>query len=287
MGTWGPGNLRFDRMLATIGDPVSGPTMTRICLAALLVIACGSRRPGPAAGDSPPERCCCRQVDGDDQAVAPRSASGPHKVLVVTEDNLYLEGAMLTLDDIEVRKLTPAAYAADPERAYADVHVGVFDDYTPNEVPPLHAIYFHPDQAGSPIPVSGTVEGSPRITDLAEDHPVMRWVTLSDVGFGASRVFAPRRDHGEVALATSAHGVVIAARYDRGRKIVAVGFSLGDSDLVLRTAFPLLLINTFDWFASDAEQERFEPRSVDACEGDAGGVCVAMEHCQSPSDGPR
>ena len=48
------------------------------------------------------------------------------------------------------------------------------------------------------------------------------------------------------------------------------------------------LINTVDWFASnDAESQLFEPLSVDECEGDAGGVCVAMESCQSPPDEPR
>ena len=53
-------------------------------------------------------------------------------------------------------------------------------------------------------------------------------------------------------------------------------------------AFPLLLVNTFDWFASDdTESQLFEPLSDDECEGDAGGVCVAMANCQSPPDDPR
>jgi hypothetical protein len=42
-----------------------------------------------------------------------------------------------------------------------------------------------------------------------------------------------------------------AIRTSRARvahKILEVGFSLGDSDLTLRTAFPLLLFNSLDWF---------------------------------------
>lgn len=268
--------------------------VTRICLAAVIVAGCSSKGSAPAAGDKTPapgaandktpapvaaneapQRCCCKHVDDDGDAEPAR------KVLIVAEDGLHLEGAMLTIPDVEVTKLTPAEYGADPERAYADVQVVVFDDYTPEGVPPRHAIYFHPDEAGSPIPVSGTVERSPRITELAEDHRVMRSVTLSEVNIGASRVFAPRSEEGEIALATSVRDVVIAARSGGGRKIVEVGFALDDSDLVLRTAFPLLLLNTLDWFAADdTERERFEARSVEDCEGD-GGVCVAMASCGS------
>jgi len=44
---------------------------------------------------------------------------------------------------------------------------------------------------------------------------------------------------------------VIAARREGSRKIVAFGFSLGSTDLTMRVAFPLLLVNALDWFAGD------------------------------------
>ncbi len=252
-------------------DAIGGYTMVGICFAVMFG-ACSNKGSAPVAGDKAPahaadvpQRCCC-EVDDDEIA---------RKVLIVAEDGLHLEGAMLTMAELEISKLTPGEYVADPERAYDDVQVVVFDDYTPAEVPPVHAIYFHPDEVGSPIPVSGTVERSPRITEIAEGHAVMRGVTMSEVTFGSSRVFAPGSE--DVALATSVRDVVIAARSAGGRKIVEVGFSLGDSDLVLRTAFPLLLSNTLDWFA---DSPRLEQRSVDECER-AGGGCVAMASCGS------
>ena len=189
----------------------------------------------------------------DDEAFALLPERKKQRVLLVTTDNLYLEGAMLVYDNIEVFKVTPAEYDAAPETLVAEVDVVVFDDHTPKAPPPppVHALYFHPSAEGSPIPITRTIARPPRITEVAEDHPVMRWVTLADVNFDATSVFAPRREQGEVALARSVRDVVIAAKREGGRKILAVGFSLGGTDLTLRVAFPLFLVNALDWFAGD------------------------------------
>ena len=44
--------------------------------------------------------------------------------------------------------------------------------------------------------------------------------------------------------------MAIAKREGR-RKIVAFGFSLTGTDLMMRVAFPLLFVNILDWFAGD------------------------------------
>jgi len=50
---------------------------------------------------------------------------------------------------------------------------------------------------------------------------------------------------------------IVAARRDGKRKILAIGFSLpangrdSATDMPLRVAFPMLLVNTLDWFAGD------------------------------------
>src|SRR5690606_38259052 len=130
--------------------------------------------------------------------------------------------------------------------------VVVLDEHAPAAVPPAptHLIYFHPTGEHSPFPVRRTVS-VPRVTEVDENHPVMRWVVMSDVNFDASQVFAVEPARGEVSLARYVRETMIAARRDGGRKIVAFGFSLGGTDLTLRVAFPLLLVNSLDWFAGD------------------------------------
>ncbi|HMG53692.1 MAG TPA: VWA domain-containing protein, partial [Kofleriaceae bacterium] len=212
-------------------------------------------------------RASLRPVDGpggsdpfalDDQAFALLPARKKQKVLLVGSPNLYLEGALLVYENIDlVGRISPDEYAARP-RAADGVDVVVFDDCTPDVVPPppTSLLYFHPTGAASPIAVRGEVAG-PHVTEIDEGHPVMRWVTLTDVFMDKSDAFTPDASKGESTLAFSIRDSVIAAKRDGKRKILAIGFSLpaqgrdSATDLPMRVAFPMLLVNALDWFAGD------------------------------------
>jgi len=220
----------------------------------------------PASADDK-LRASLRPVDGpggsdpfalDDQAFALLPAHKKQKVLLVGSPNLYLEGALLIYENIDlVARVSAEDYAARP--AVADgVDVVVFDDVTPEVVPPppISLLYFHPTGPHSPIAVRGEI-AAPHITEVDEGHPVMRWITLSDVYMDRSDAFAPDATRGESSLAFSVRDPVIAAKRDGKRKILAIGFSLpaqgrdSATDLPMRVAFPMLLVNALDWFAGD------------------------------------
>jgi hypothetical protein len=212
-------------------------------------------------------RASLRPVDGpggsdpfalDDQAYALLPARKKQKVLVVGSPNLYLEGALLVYENIDlVGRISADEYAARPAAADG-VDVVVFDDVTPDAVPPapISLLYFHPTGPASPIAVRGEVL-APHITEVDEGHPVMRWVTLSDVYMDRSDAFTPDASKGESTLAFSVRDSILAAKRDGKRKILAVGFSLpaqgrdSATDLPMRVAFPMLLVNALDWFAGD------------------------------------
>ncbi|HSK03830.1 MAG TPA: VWA domain-containing protein [Kofleriaceae bacterium] len=207
-------------------------------------------RPGEGAGASD-------VFPLDDQAYALLPARKKQKVLLVTIDNLFLEGALLVYDNIDERKVRPDEYERNP--AIADgFDVVIFDDYTPKVVPPPPAslLYFHPTGPDSPIALRREIT-SPRVTEVDEGHPVMRWVSMSDVYMDKTNVFAPDPKKGESTLAFAVRDPIIAAKRDGRRKILAFGFSLPSlgrdsaTDLPLRVAFPMLLVNTLDWFAGD------------------------------------
>lgn len=189
----------------------------------------------------------------DDRAYALLPARKRQEVLLVTRDNLYLEGAMLVYDNIQVDKLTPDEYAQAIEAGSLPAYTAVvFDDHAPAKLPPppTHLLYFGPRGEHSPFVVRSTVP-TPRITEVNESHPVMRWVLLNDVNFIDSGVFAIDPGRGDVVLASYVRDPIIAARREGSRKIVAFGFSLSSTDLTMRVAFPLLLVNALDWFAGD------------------------------------
>lgn len=193
----------------------------------------------------------------DDIAYALLPARKKQKVLMVTEDNLFLEGALLVYDNVEPLKVTPAEYNAKPQVADG-MDVVIFDDFTPETVPlpPVSLLYFHPTGPHSPFPVRNELR-NPRITEIDEDHPVMRWVTLSDVYTDKSNTFALDAKKGDSTIAYSVRDSIIAARREGRRKILGVGFSLpaagreSATDLPMRVAFPMMLVNTLDWFAGD------------------------------------
>jgi len=187
----------------------------------------------------------------DDEAFALLPTRKQQRVLLVTVDNLYLEGAMLVYDNITVDKMTPKEYqrSVDELNDYSAV---VFDDYTPETLPPngAHALYFNPQGDNSPFPITGSLT-RPRITELDQNHPVTRWLVMSDVNFDKTSVFKVKHQAREVSLAVSIRSPIAAAKKEGRRKIVAFGFSLSGTDLMLRVAFPLMLVNVLDWFAGD------------------------------------
>jgi hypothetical protein len=193
----------------------------------------------------------------DDTAYALLPARKKQKVLMVTEDNLFLEGALLVYDNIDPLKVKPADFAAKPSLA-DDMDVVIFDDYTPETLPapPTSLLFFHPTGPHSPFVIRGEVT-APKITEIDEGHPVMRWVTMSDVYMDKSEVFAPDPKKGDSTLAFSVTDPIVVAKRDGRRKILAFGFSLPSAnrdaatDLPMRVAFPMMLVNALDWFAGD------------------------------------
>ncbi len=193
----------------------------------------------------------------DDKAFALLPVTKKQKVLMVTEDNLFLEAALLVYENVDPLKVSPKEY--DDKPSIADgMDVVIFDEHTPSVLPPspTSILYFHPSGPNSPFKISGEVV-DPHITDVDKDHPVMQWVSLTDVHMDKSDVFAIDPKRGESAIARFTNDAVIAARRDGKRKILAFGFSLpsagreAGTDLPMRVAFPMLLVNALDWFAGD------------------------------------
>ncbi|MBA3456797.1 MAG: VWA domain-containing protein, partial [Deltaproteobacteria bacterium] len=117
----------------------------------------------------------------DDEAYALLPARKKQKVAMITEDNLFLEGALLVYDNVDPVKFKPAEYDANPS-IVDGMDVVIFDEHTPSvlPMPPASLLFFPPTGANSPIAIRGE-SPSPRITEIDEGHPVMRWVTMSDV----------------------------------------------------------------------------------------------------------
>jgi hypothetical protein len=187
-------------------------------------------------------------LPADDRAFARLPERRRARVLVVSEGNLYLEAALLLDEYLEVTEVTPAQY---PPKDTFDVVV--FDGFVPPTLPQVPALYLHPapgEGAAGPLRVRGTLE-RPFFDVVDRDHPVTRWTALADVN--VAEALDVELERGDKAIAGDRRAPLIVTGRRGGAPFLAFTFDPRQSDLPLRIAWPLLLLNAIDWFVEERE----------------------------------
>ncbi len=92
----------------------------------------------------------------------------------------------------------------------------------------------------------------PGFDKIERKHPIVRWTALDDVN--VSRGHKLVAETGDKVVGASDQGPILIAGQRGGFKFVALGFDTRDSDLPLRVAWPLLLLNSINWFTDEDSQ---------------------------------
>ncbi|MEM6958903.1 MAG: VWA domain-containing protein [Myxococcota bacterium] len=193
-----------------------------------------------------------RVVDGEDPLEADNHAFArlPERrrarVLVVSAGNLYLQAALLLDEYLDVTEQTPSQYGG--AEGY---DVVIFDNWVPPATPETAALYLNPvsdDPSRGPFVVRGTLEG-PYFENVRRRHPLVKWTALGDVNIVESLEI--EMQSGDRAVASSEGDPLIVTGSRAGRRFVAFTFDMRQSDLPLRVAWPLLLLNTIDYFVQE------------------------------------
>jgi hypothetical protein len=186
----------------------------------------------------------------DDVAYALLPEDQPLRVLLVSEANLFLEAPLLLSPGVTLTTWRPSERGAPSPESMAAFDVVV----TNGAVPPLpeagNFLIVSPSGASSPIPVDGTA-ANPIIDRVATGDPLLRYIVgLDHVNIARAARF--RLGRGDVAVARAIGGdAMIARRSGDARRVVGVAFSIEASDLGLRAAWPLLVLNALDWLTGD------------------------------------
>ena len=178
----------------------------------------------------------------DDRAYAVLPTRRRSRVLCVSQANRYLEAALLLDEYLDVVQISPDAY-----RSAEGFDVVIFDGYVPDAPVGRPALYLNPGASPGQklLEVVGTLE-SPYFDRLRRNDPLLRWTALTDVNVAtASKV---RLSEGDVAVAAADGGPLIIRGQREGMPFVALSFDIRNSDLPLRIAWPLLLLNSIDSF---------------------------------------
>jgi hypothetical protein len=190
-------------------------------------------------------------LPADDHAYALLPERRRAKVLVVSPGNTYLEAALLLDEYLDVTDVAPAAYPVAVAKGGWDAVV--FDGVTPAEMPKANSLYLDPRGPGSPVAV-GEALAQPGFDKVDRKHPAVRFLALDDVNVAAGHKLTPQS--GDKVLGASDGGAspLLVAGTRGGFRFVAMGFDVRDSDLPLRTAWPLFVVDCINWFTDEDAQ---------------------------------
>lgn len=191
----------------------------------------------------------------DDVAWARLAPRRRRRVLLVSpagDPNVYLEAALLLDPYLDVATLTPEAYEA--QGAPTDRELAIFDRHTPSTPPSVPSLLLAPSGApwlpvGEPIP-------RPRFDTQSREHPLLRFVALREVNIGSARPLVPQP--GDEVVAAEARGALLttgtraeSTPHLAAPRFVALGFDVRESDLPLRIAWPILVLDAIAYLLPD------------------------------------
>lgn len=186
----------------------------------------------------------------DDTAVAVTSPPRKVRALLVTRGDVFLQKALELRPDLTLRTEAPGAWR-QAQASSPDVDLFVFDGFVPPELPadtPYLIVGPPPDRRlGSGRPITP----GPLLPAVAND-PLLYDVDLSSVDVAAAANL--KGSHFGTVVVNSPGGPVLMVRNgDPSQPAAAVlGIYLHDSNLVLRTAFPILVDHLSELLAPDA-----------------------------------
>jgi hypothetical protein len=192
------------------------------------------------------------ELPADDKAYALLPERRRAKVLVVTPGNTYLEAALLLDEYLDVKLVSPVEYATKIAPSNEKNDVIIFDTVTPIDPPRAHAIYLDPRGTTAPVKVEAELK-SPGFDKIERKHPIVRWTALDDVNISRGHKLGPQPGDKVVGASNGTDAILVTGQ--RGPyKFVAMGFDPRDSDLPLRVAWPLLLLNSINFFTDEDAQ---------------------------------
>jgi hypothetical protein len=187
-------------------------------------------------------------LPADDRAYALLPERRRVRVQCVTPGNTYLEAALLLDEYLDVTTVTPARYPAQ-----GSFDVTIFDGAPPRYLEGSGAaLYLAPSGEHAPFKLGK------ELTDYGFDgwekkHPLLRWLVLDAIGVARGHELLPEESDKVVAWSDDGgkkRPLLLSGRRD-GHRVVGLGFDPRESDIVLRIAWPLLLLNTINDFIEE------------------------------------
>ena len=183
-------------------------------------------------------------------------------ILCITPGNLFLEAALLLNENYRVKFVKPDDAAIREDGKIALGHLAssndiVILDNSYNNLENVdtsdwqgRVIFINPSASDSPFKSSPV--SSPVIERVNSRHQVARWLALKNLNISRARVFSGIRNDDMVMRAIE--GPLMATKRTDSQRLLAIGFSLVESDLIFRVGLPVLFINAIDWLMDEQSE---------------------------------
>ncbi len=181
----------------------------------------------------------------DNVAYAVRDRSGAGRVLLITEDNLFLEQIFRSLRGVELYQITPADnLPTDPYDLY------VFDGVLPADLPDGDLLLVNPPVSGPFFTIGDSLQPTGSIM-VNPDDPRTRNLNgyVESINLQSFRALSGI-DWGTVLLLVDGYPLVVAGEVDN-RQVAILPFDARypNTDMVLQPAWPILIAELTAWFS--------------------------------------
>ncbi len=203
-------------------------------------------------------------LDADDVAYAVRDRSGAGRVLLVTDDNLFLEQIFRSLRGVELYMIGPSDEIPDE-----DYDLIVFDSTLPLDLPDTDLMLVNPPVSGPFFTIGESRQPAGQLTAHPDD-PRARNLTgfVEAVNIQNFQVLSGI-DWATVLVQVDGYPLVAVGEAD-GRQVAILPFDARypNTDLVLQPAWPILIAELTAWFSP--------PRATDAIDSQVPGAPVTV-----------
>ncbi len=191
-------------------------------------------------------------LSSDNVAYAVLPVEPPRRILLVSNGNWFLEKLLGAEQTLSFELIAPDAFTPGLAPKFDAV---LFDNLVPPgfDLEKTPGNFFFLKQ--TPFNATGPVVDQPLISDTDSGHPVLRLVNLQNVTLlHAALLTLPTNGDWtwQAPIRSFDHPLLITGeRHGASQRLAALAVDIGDSDLPLRVAFPLLISNTLHWLAGE------------------------------------
>ncbi len=179
----------------------------------------------------------------DNKAYDKINAEKPKRILLVTEQNIFLEKAILTRSDIELFKTNDTDNIDNKE----DFDLYIFDGLMPESIPKRGSVlYINPTAQKDLFEIA---EAKSNLLISTNSSDINKYIENFQFGVNEVNVFK-KPIWAESFLEFDGNCAGFIGNYST-QSIVAIGFDLHQTDLVLQSEFPILINNILDRCLND------------------------------------